>query len=114
MTIGTTIISERDRDRLATISSIDDLDDFNCLYLDVMITLDFEMRLSDSGKKWVDGEPIVYDPDGLAIFKIDRSGLDYALQQANNVSDNQKSDLHKLADFVRENALSDFYEVATF
>jgi hypothetical protein len=114
MTIGTTIISERDRERLATISSIDDLDNFNCLYLDVMITIDFEMLLNDSGKKWVDGNPIVYDPDGLAIFKIDRSGLDDVVQRVNNVSGNQKSDLHKLADFVRENASSDFYEVATF
>jgi hypothetical protein len=112
--IGTTIIAETDRDRLVNISSMDDLDDLNCLYLDVLITLDFEMMLSDTAKKWTEGQPIYYDPDGLAIFKIDSASLAAVLKISKNLDDAQRSDLQKLADFVRDNPQSDFYEVATF
>jgi hypothetical protein len=112
--IGTTIVAETDRDRLAAIASIDDLDTLNCLHLDVLITLDFEMMLSDSPYKWTDGRPIVYDPDGLAIFKIDSASLAWVLATRSDLNDEQKSDIQKLANFVRDRPRSDFYEVAIF
>jgi hypothetical protein len=114
MTIGTTIIAETDRERLMIISSIDDLDELNCLYLDVLITLDFEMMLSDTNRQWTEGQPIVYDPDGLAIFKIDSDALDWVIADRSNLDEEQQSDLQRLADFVRDRPRSDFYEVATF
>jgi hypothetical protein len=112
---GTTIIAENDRDRLASIACMDDLDELNCLYLDVLITLDFEMMLSDTDKNWSDGQPIHYDPDdGLAIFKIDTASLAEVLKITANLDEEQRADLQKLANFVRDNPRSDFYEVATF
>jgi hypothetical protein len=113
--IGTTIIAENDCDRLASITCVDDLDELNCLYLDVLITLDFEMMLSDTDKRWADGQPIYYDPDdGLAIFKIDSDSLAEVLKIRDDLDEEQRSDLQKLANFVRDNPESDFYEVATF
>lgn len=114
MTIGTTIIAERDRDRIATIRSTEDLDKFNCLYLDVLITLDFEMMLRDSDLQWVAGQPIFYDPEGLAVFELDTSGLNAVLQQVTNLDDRQQADIRKLADFVRAHPKSSFYEFGTF
>jgi hypothetical protein len=98
---GTTIIAETERDRLASVACMDDLDELNCLYLDMLITLDFEMMLSGTDRKWTDGQPIYYDPDdGLAITA--------------NLDEEQRADLQKLAKFVRDNPRSDFYEAATF
>lgn len=114
MTIGTKIVAETDRDRLTTISAVDDLDQLNCLYLDVLITLDFEMMLGDTTRQWTEGQPIVYSPDGLAISKIDSASLAWVLAARSNLNDEQKSDLQKLANFVRDNPLADFYEFATF
>jgi hypothetical protein len=112
---GTTIIAETERDRLASVACMDDLDELNCLYLDMLITLDFEMMLSGTDRKWTDGQPIYYDPDdGLAIFKIDADSLAEVLKIRENLDNERRADLQKLAKFVRDNPRSDFYEAATF
>jgi hypothetical protein len=113
--VGSTIIAESDPSRLARIQSIDDLDNFVCLNLDVMGTIDFAGLLADSGFSWSEGDPIQFDPDGgMAIFKLNADGLTFALTQASKLDQMQQIDLRQLAEFLRLHGSSDIYELATF
>jgi hypothetical protein len=113
--IGSTIIAEKDLARLAEITSVDDLDDFTCLELDTMTTLDFQTIVGEGGVKWAKGKPIQYDPDsGMAIFQIDEKGLSFVLSSAEKLNKAQQADIRKLADFVKANGSSHIYEFATF
>jgi hypothetical protein len=113
--VGSTIIATRDPNLLLEICSIEDLDDFICLELDRMITLDFEILATNCGVKWSESPPIVDNPNaGMAIFKIDETGLAYLLKHCVDQASEHQDDLDRLADFVRLYGLSNLYEVATF
>ena len=113
--IGSTIIAETNPSRLGSITSVNDLDDFSCLELATMTTLDFETIVREAGVQWAEGEPIHYDPDGgMAIFKVNEQGLSYVLGCGSKLDEAQQADLRKLADFVRANGSSNIYELATF
>jgi hypothetical protein len=112
---GSTIIIVRDPQQLLAIESADDLDCFIKLELERMITLDFEILANSGHVKWSASEPIVYNPDaGMAIFKIEKSGLVYLLQYPIDEQTEHREDLSKLVDFVRMYGIDCIYEFATF
>src|SRR4051812_42541043 len=113
--IGSTIIAEKDASRLAEINSVHELEDFVCLELETMATLDFETIVAEGGFKWAQGEPIQFDPDGgMAIFKIDEKGLSYVLERLGEFDKAKQAELQKLADFVRAHGKAHLYEFASF
>jgi hypothetical protein len=113
--VGSTIIAEKDPSRLAAITSVDDLDDFTCLELDTITTLDFQTIVVDGGVRWAEGKPVQHDPDsGMAIFKLDEKGLAYVLGRASELDEAKQADLAKLADFVRAHGSSRMYEFTSF
>ena len=68
---GSTLLTTQNPSLLLEIEDINNLDNFVCLELDRMITLDLEILTNLGGVKWAESQPIVYRPDdGLAIFKI--------------------------------------------
>lgn len=115
MSIGSTFISESKPSRLASLSNFDDLEEFQTVELDLMTTLDFQMLVGDGGKKWTDGEPLLFDPGGgVAVFKVNPAGLKYVLGKAKGLEKEQAADIRKLAEFVRKHGSETIYEVATF
>ncbi len=68
--IGSTFIFETDVNKLLKLNDFDKLNDFTILDLDHMLSLDFGMLLLDSGVKWTEKDPVIYDPDeGKVIAK---------------------------------------------
>lgn len=113
--IGSTIIAEKTPSRLAEITSVDDLDNFTCLNLDTMITLDFQQIVASAGVQWAEGEPLQDDPDsGMAIFKVNEKGLAYVLAHTSELDAVHQADVRKLAKFVKTHGSSNIYELATF
>ena len=113
--IGSTIIAEADPSRLAGITSVDDLESFARVELDVMTTIDFVSFTTAGNVDWTEGEPIYFDEDdGLCIAKISDAGLSYLLAHAADLPDEHQGDVQKLAEFVQKNGPSGLYEVATF
>jgi hypothetical protein len=109
--LGSTIIAEKDRSRLAALASMDDLDDFVHVGLDSMTSIDFETFCDG----WAEGEAVQFDEEGgLSIVKVSEAGLTYLLSHAAEVPEEHKDDVRKLADFVSENGKSHIYELATF
>jgi hypothetical protein len=113
--LGSTFIAENDSSRLTEITSAEDLSGFATLELDAMITLDFEMLANEAGVRWAESEPVHFDEEGgRALFKVNETGLLYVLGRATKLTEVQKSDLSKLAAFVRAHGSSHIYELAVF
>jgi hypothetical protein len=113
--IGATFISEPDRSRLAAVQSPEDIDAFEHVDLDRMITLDFVEFLGAAGVAWTDGEPVHFsEEEGAALFKVAAVGLTYALDHADDFPSDCQADLQKLAAFIRKNGVANVYEYATF
>ncbi len=112
---GSTILTTQNPSSLLEIADLDDLGNFICLELDRMITLDLEIFANLGDVSWAESQPIVYRPDdGLAIFKIARSGLVYLLQYPIEEHTEHRDDLSKLVEFVRMHGIDCIYELATF
>jgi hypothetical protein len=112
---GSTILTAQNPNLLLEISEVDDLNNFSCIELDRMMTLDLEILADRGGVKWSGAKPIVYDSDaGMAIFKIERSGLIYLLEYPIDEQTEHREDLSKLVDFVRMHGIDRIYEFATF
>jgi hypothetical protein len=112
---GSTILMTKEPQQLVAIDSVDSLDDFVCLELTRMITIDFEILASSGGVRWAESPPILYLPDdGMAIFKINESGLSYILKLAVDRTSEHRVDLTALAMFADLHGATDLYEVATF
>ena len=112
---GSTILTTQQPNLLLEISEVDDLNNFTHIELDRMITLDLEIITERGGVKWSGSQPIVYDPDaGMAIFKIERSGLIYLLEYPIDERAEHREDLSKLINFVRMYGIDCIYEFATF
>jgi hypothetical protein len=112
---GSTILTTQNPSLLTEIVDFDDLDNFICLELDRMITLDLEIFANLGGVKWAESQPLVYRPDdGLAIFKLARSGLVYLLKYPIEQHIEHRDDLSKLIEFVRMHGIDCIYELATF
>jgi hypothetical protein len=112
--LGATFIHELERDRLAKIS-VNDLDDFLLVQMDVLATLDFQLMASEAGLTWSEGEPVFYDPeDGLAIFKVSSEGIRFALGRADDLDEDQRADLSRLKNFTERYGTETIYEFATF
>ena len=111
---GSIIIHEPNADRLAELD-IENLDDFQVLELDELMTIDFESALADSESSWAEGEPIQYDPEsGMALFKVAEEGLSDVLANDNWFDDDQSEDVEKLKAFISANGTANIYELATF
>jgi hypothetical protein len=109
------MIAEKDRARLAAITSMDEIDNFIHVDLDAMTTIDFESFEMPANIRWSEGEPVVYDEEGgLAIVKVSEAGLAYLLEHAAEVPDEHQDDVRTLAEFVAKNGGAHIYELATF
>ena len=61
---------------VAHIATLDDIDDFPHVYMDRMLTLDFEVLASAARVEWSEKTPVLFDEEGgWAVFKINESGL---------------------------------------
>lgn len=106
---GSTLLTTQNPGLLLEIGS------FDCLELDRMVTLDLEILANLGGVKWAKSQPIVYGPDdGLAIFKIARSGLTYLLRYPIGKHTEHREDLSKILEFVQMYGIDYIYEMATF
>jgi hypothetical protein len=94
---------------------LDELDQFDCLELDYMLTLDFEVLTSEAKLSWAAGEPVRSDPaGGLAIFKVNPEGLKHIAQLGSSAERHHQVDIANVAKFVAEHGTSDIYELTTY
>src|SRR5687767_10769365 len=94
--IGNTFIHEPDRDRLATIGDVDDLDGLTTVELDTLMSIDFELMTSEAGLHWSEGEPVLYDLEGgLAVFKVSPEGMKLVLSRESELDECQRADVRR-------------------
>jgi hypothetical protein len=114
--IGSTLIYETNKKRLRKIEEdIDALDDFTHVELVTLTTVDFEeICCAAEGVEWAAGEPVVFNDDGLAIFPISQSGIEYVLTHGDALTAERQADIELIRAFVSEHGKQHIYELATF
>jgi hypothetical protein len=115
--VGSTIIHEPDAERLNEIETVEDLDRFTTVDLDVLTTLDFQemVEAMDGNPQWADDDALIFDEGaGLAIFRVHASGLKAILAIESALHPDKRRDIDALQAFVDRHGFDDIYELATF
>ncbi len=114
--LGSTIIFEPDVRRFAKLTEMDDLESFDCLHLDDMLTLDFEELLEGAELDWAQaGDPVKLDEQsGMVLFGVNPDALKHVLKQSHQVETHQVADLEKLSGWLEGRGLENIYELSNF
>ena len=83
---------------------------------DRLISLDFELMLTDSTESWAEKNPILFNEEaGVVVFGINPIAISLILERREIEQDETiRSDLKKLHDFVAKYGSEHLFEVATF
>ena len=112
--VGSTLIYEPDETKLIGMD-IEELDEFNIVELDSLITLDFETITQEGGVSWSEGEPVYYSEDsGMAVLRVSEAGLNCVCNYTGALDQVKKEDQEKLREFVNKYGNSNVFELATF
>jgi len=112
--VGSILIKENDCEKIKEFS-IESANKFTTLELNVLLTLDFEMKVSESDTRWADGEPVFFsEENGSALFSVNSAGIDFLLSDACNIESHEADDIDRLRKFVEKNGNKNIYEFATF
>jgi hypothetical protein len=110
--VGSTFIATTTPHDLVGID-LEQLDTFDHVALDELLTLDFELALQESGVRWTMGEPIFYDPDkGIAILRINPMALENIIAAQSPLAQSNPEDIAVLRDFVAKHGPDHLYEMA--